>query len=97
LLLEGAHNWDPLLYIHLVQDYGIEVDVAQHLANTYGDRSFVVARMCKMTGKRWPIVGHRLHEEFPYLEAVTFSRKISIKFYIYRKFVTLLKNMQLQL
>lgn len=27
LLLEGAHNWDPLLYIHLVQDYGIEVDV----------------------------------------------------------------------
>uniref|UniRef100_A0A914Q277 glycerol-3-phosphate dehydrogenase n=1 Tax=Panagrolaimus davidi TaxID=227884 RepID=A0A914Q277_9BILA len=22
-----------------------------------------------MTGKRWPIVGHRLHEEFPYLEA----------------------------
>ncbi|KAI6223822.1 Glycerol-3-phosphate dehydrogenase [Aphelenchoides fujianensis] len=69
LMLEGAHNWDPLLYIHLVQDYGIEVDVAQHLANTYGDRAFVVARMCKMTGKRWPIVGHRLHEEFPYLEA----------------------------
>jgi len=50
LLLEGSHNWDPLLYIHLVQDYGMEVDVAQHLANTYGDRAFVVARMCKMTG-----------------------------------------------
>lgn len=69
LMLEGAHNWDPLLYIHLVQDYGIDTDVAQHLANTYGDRSFVVARMCKMTGKRWPIVGQRLHEEFPYLDA----------------------------
>jgi glycerol-3-phosphate dehydrogenase len=69
LLLDGAHNWDPLLYIHLVQDYGLEADVAQHLAATYGDRAFVVARMCKMTGKRWPIVGHRLHEEFPYLEA----------------------------
>lgn len=27
LLLEGAHDWYPLLYIHLVQDYGIEVDV----------------------------------------------------------------------
>jgi len=48
----GAHNWDPLLYVHLVQDYGIEVDVAQHLANNYGDRAFVVARLCKMTGKR---------------------------------------------
>ncbi|CAD6190938.1 unnamed protein product [Caenorhabditis auriculariae] len=69
LLLEGAHDWDPLLYIHLVQDYGMEVDVAQHLANTYGDRAFVVARMCKMTGKRWPIVGNRLHPEFPYLDA----------------------------
>uniref|UniRef100_A0AC35TFS5 Glycerol-3-phosphate dehydrogenase n=1 Tax=Rhabditophanes sp. KR3021 TaxID=114890 RepID=A0AC35TFS5_9BILA len=69
LMLEGAHNYDSLLYVHLVQDYGIEVDVAQHLATSYGDRAFVVARMCKMTGKRWPIVGHRLHEEFPYLEA----------------------------
>ncbi|GMT28318.1 hypothetical protein PFISCL1PPCAC_19615 [Pristionchus fissidentatus] len=68
LMLEGAHEWDPLLYIHLVQDYGLEVDVAQHLSNTYGDRAFVVARMAKMTGKRWPIVGHRLHNEFPYLE-----------------------------
>uniref|UniRef100_A0A914M0U5 Glycerol-3-phosphate dehydrogenase n=1 Tax=Meloidogyne incognita TaxID=6306 RepID=A0A914M0U5_MELIC len=69
LLLEGAHNWDPLLYVHLVQDYGIEVDVAQHLANNYGDRAFVVARLCKMTGKRWPIVGNRLHGEFPFLDA----------------------------
>lgn len=69
LLLEGSHDWDPLLYVHLVQDYGMEVDVAQHLTNTYGDRAFVVARMCKMTGKRWPIIGTRLHEEFPYLDA----------------------------
>uniref|UniRef100_A0A914RNY8 glycerol-3-phosphate dehydrogenase n=1 Tax=Parascaris equorum TaxID=6256 RepID=A0A914RNY8_PAREQ len=66
---QGAHNWDPLLYIHLVQDYGLEEDIARHLARTYGDRAFVVARMCKMTGKRWPIVGHRLHNEFPYIEA----------------------------
>ncbi|CAP30965.1 Protein CBG11896 [Caenorhabditis briggsae] len=69
LLLEGAHDWNSLQYIHLVQDYGMEVDVAQHLSNTYGDRAFVVARMCKMTGKRWPIVGQRLHPEFPYLDA----------------------------
>ncbi|VDO72528.1 unnamed protein product [Heligmosomoides polygyrus] len=69
LMLEGGHEYDPLLYIHLVQDYGLEVDVAQHLAHTYGDRAFVVARMCKMTGKRWPIIGNRLHQEFPYLDA----------------------------
>ncbi|KAK6044671.1 FAD dependent oxidoreductase [Cooperia oncophora] len=40
LMLEGGHDYDPLMYIHLVQDYGLEVDVAQHLAHTYGDRAF---------------------------------------------------------
>lgn len=29
LLLEGAHEYDPLLYIKLVQDYGLEVDVSR--------------------------------------------------------------------
>uniref|UniRef100_A0A183EEZ0 Glycerol-3-phosphate dehydrogenase n=1 Tax=Gongylonema pulchrum TaxID=637853 RepID=A0A183EEZ0_9BILA len=28
LLLEGAHNWDPLLHIQLVQDYGLDEDVS---------------------------------------------------------------------
>lgn len=28
LLLEGAHDWSPLLYISLVQDYGIETEVS---------------------------------------------------------------------
>lgn len=28
LLLEGAHDYSPLLYIRLVQDYGLEVDVS---------------------------------------------------------------------
>lgn len=28
LLLEGGHDWHPLMYIHLVQDYGLEVEVS---------------------------------------------------------------------
>jgi len=43
--------------------------VAQHLARTYGDKAFKVAKMASLTGKRWPVVGRRLHEEYPYLEA----------------------------
>lgn len=43
--------------------------MAKHLSNTYGDRASVVARLCHMTGKRWPVVGHRLHVEFPYVDA----------------------------
>lgn len=43
--------------------------MAQHLASTYGDKAFEVAKMASVTGKRWPIVGVRLVSEFPYIEA----------------------------
>ncbi|NXF06219.1 GPDM protein, partial [Smithornis capensis] len=69
LKLEGAHDWSPTLYIRLVQDYGLESEVAQHLASTYGDKAFEVAKIAQVTGKRWPIVGKRLVSEFPYIEA----------------------------
>ncbi|XP_063285691.1 glycerol-3-phosphate dehydrogenase, mitochondrial isoform X2 [Pelobates fuscus] len=69
LFLEGGKDWSPTLYIRLVQDYGLESEVAQHLASTYGDKAFEVAKLAKVTGKRWPIVGKRLVSEFPYIEA----------------------------
>ncbi|KAJ3584052.1 hypothetical protein NHX12_014548 [Muraenolepis orangiensis] len=68
LTLEGGRDWSPTLYIRLVQDYGLENEVAQHLASTYGGRAFEVAKMAQVTGKRWPIVGKRLVSEFPYIE-----------------------------
>ncbi|XP_072302770.1 glycerol-3-phosphate dehydrogenase, mitochondrial isoform X1 [Eucyclogobius newberryi] len=68
LMLEGGRSWTPTLYIRLVQDYGLEVEVAQHLASTYGSRAFDVAKMAQVTGQRWPIVGKRLVSEFPYIE-----------------------------
>lgn len=69
LTLEGGHCYTPTMFIRLVQDFGLDSMVAQHLANTYGDKSFVVAKMARLTGLRWPIVGRRLHPEFPYIEA----------------------------
>lgn len=69
LMLEGGKGWTPTLYIQLVQDYGLEPEVAQHLANTYGDKAFAVAKLAELTGKRWPVAGRRLHSEFPYIEA----------------------------
>ncbi|XP_050832951.1 glycerol-3-phosphate dehydrogenase, mitochondrial [Serinus canaria] len=69
LQLEGAKDWSPTLYIRLVQDYGLESEVAQHLATTYGDKAFEVAKIAQVTGKRWPVVGKRLVSEFPYIEA----------------------------
>ncbi|XP_055726694.1 glycerol-3-phosphate dehydrogenase, mitochondrial-like isoform X2 [Salvelinus fontinalis] len=69
LMLEGAKDWTPTMYIRLVQDYGLEVEVAQHLASSYGGRAYEVAKMAHVTGKRWPIVGKRLVSEFPYIES----------------------------
>ncbi|GFW54204.1 glycerol-3-phosphate dehydrogenase, mitochondrial [Trichonephila clavipes] len=74
LLLEGASGWTPNMYIRLVQDYGLESEVAKHLANTYGDRAFTVAKHASLTGKRWPIIGRRLHEEYPYIEAESIGK-----------------------
>lgn len=69
LWIEGAQGWTPTMYIRLVQDLGLEVEVAKHLAISYGDRAFAVARMGALTGKRWPIIGKKLHPEFPYIDA----------------------------
>ena len=69
LLLEGAHGWNPTMFIRLVQDYGLDTQVATNLANSYGDRAYAVAKLATLTGKRWPVVGHRLHPELPYIEA----------------------------
>lgn len=69
LFLEGGHNWTPTSFIRLVQDYGLETEVAIHLSNTYGDQADKVCDMSGLTGKRWPVTGIRLHQEFPYIEA----------------------------
>ncbi|XP_001599125.1 glycerol-3-phosphate dehydrogenase, mitochondrial isoform X1 [Nasonia vitripennis] len=69
LHLEGAQGFTPTMYIRLVQDFGLECEVAQHLAKAYGDRAFAVAKMAALTGKRWPIIGKKLHPEFPYIDA----------------------------
>ncbi|XP_059090144.1 glycerol-3-phosphate dehydrogenase, mitochondrial-like isoform X2 [Tigriopus californicus] len=69
LILEGGHTWTPTQFIRLVQDVGFDSQVAQHLSETYGDRAFNVAKYATITGKRWPIVGNRLHDEYPYIAA----------------------------
>lgn len=69
ILMEGAHGWTPTMYIRLVQDFGLECEVAQHMAQSYGDRAFAVAKLASLTGKRWPIIGKKIHPEFPYIDA----------------------------
>ncbi|KAH8237361.1 hypothetical protein KR038_010565 [Drosophila bunnanda] len=67
--LDGASGWNPKMFIRLVQDFGMERDVAEHLSNTYGSNAFKLAASADSSGMTWPIVGKRLHSEFPYIEA----------------------------
>lgn len=68
------------MYIRLVQDFGLECEVAQHLSKSYGDRAFAVAKMASLTGKRWPIIGKKIHPEFPYIDAEVSASHTSLKF-----------------
>ena len=43
--------------------------VAKHLAHTYGTKAPEVAKLANINGSRWPVVGKRLVEQFPYIEA----------------------------
>ena len=60
---------------------------AEHLANTYGDRAIKVARLANLTGKRWPVVGNKLHPDYPYIEAeVSNSGRFNYSFLSVHKF-----------
>lgn len=69
LFLEGGEGYSPNDFIRLVQDFGLEVEIAKHLSHTYGNKAPEVAKLANITGRRWPVVGKRLLEQFPYIEA----------------------------
>jgi glycerol-3-phosphate dehydrogenase len=48
--LLGAHAWTKTMYIKLTQQFGHETEVAQHLAESYGDQAWTVASMSDPTG-----------------------------------------------
>jgi len=69
LKLLGSHGWRKNLYVELIQQYGIETEVAKHLTDTYGDRAWNVCDMADKTGLRWPVHGTRIDPVYPYIDA----------------------------
>ncbi|KAI8843616.1 FAD dependent oxidoreductase-domain-containing protein [Chytridium lagenaria] len=69
ILLVGSHGWSQNMFIKLIQTFGLETEVAQHLADSYGDRAFAVASLATLTGRRWPVFGTKLDNSYPYIEA----------------------------
>lgn len=68
LKLIGAHGYSKTLFINLIQHFGVETEVAQHLAGAYGDRAWTVAALSAPTEKRFPVRGKRLSALYPFID-----------------------------
>lgn len=66
--LIGAHGFSRTLFIHLIQHFGVETEVAKHLTESYGDRAWDVAALCKPTDKRFPARGERIALLYPFVD-----------------------------
>lgn len=66
--LVGADGYSSILNIQLIQHTGVDNDIARHLADSYGDRSWLVMNIADEVGsdRRGR---ERLHYAYPYIEA----------------------------
>jgi glycerol-3-phosphate dehydrogenase len=67
--LLGAHGYSTTLFINLIQHFGLETEVAKHLATEYGDRAWDVAALASpVENSPFPIRGQRLSPLYPYID-----------------------------
>ncbi|KAK5273594.1 mitochondrial glycerol-3-phosphate dehydrogenase [Exophiala xenobiotica] len=66
--LVGAHGYSKTLFINLIQHFGIETEVAKHLAEAYGDRAWTVAALSSPTDERFPVRGKRISPLYPFVD-----------------------------
>ncbi|EGX89187.1 glycerol-3-phosphate dehydrogenase [Cordyceps militaris CM01] len=69
---DALHPLDPVLrrrdFIPLIQYFGVETEVAKHLTESYGDRAWSVAALCKQTNQRFPARGERISQLYPFVD-----------------------------
>ncbi|KAI8881876.1 DAO-domain-containing protein [Backusella circina FSU 941] len=68
-MLIGAEGYNPTMFIRLVQEFGMDTEVAQHLAQSYGNRAWAVASIDDATNTTWPTYGNRIAPNYPYIQA----------------------------
>ncbi|EXJ54485.1 glycerol-3-phosphate dehydrogenase [Cladophialophora yegresii CBS 114405] len=68
--LVGAHGYSTTLFINLIQHFGLDMDVAKHLASDYGDRAWDVAALSAPTDntEHYPLRGQRLSSLYPFID-----------------------------
>jgi len=63
--LAGAHGWAQTLFVDLIREFGIDSDIAQHLAHSYGDRAWAVLAPYEGTNTH----PRRLSQRYPFIDA----------------------------
>ncbi len=68
--LIGAHGYSKTLFINLIQHFGLDTDVAKHLAQSYGDRAWDVAGLASPSTDRisYRLRGQRLSPQYPFID-----------------------------
>jgi glycerol-3-phosphate dehydrogenase len=67
LRLVGAHGFSKMLFVNLIQEYGLDVNVAKHLTHAYGDRAWEVAALSTPTDPNMPLA-NRLSPNYPFID-----------------------------
>ncbi|KAL5353316.1 mitochondrial glycerol-3-phosphate dehydrogenase [Pseudogymnoascus australis] len=65
--LVGAHGFSKTLFVNLIQQFGLDVDVAKHLAHSYGDRAWDVAAMSTPTDRNAPLA-NRISPNYSFID-----------------------------
>lgn len=68
-MLLGSEGYSNTMFIRLIQEFGMDTEVAMHLANSYGDRAWIVSSIDDPTNMSWPTYGKRISPNYPYIEA----------------------------
>ncbi|CEP16374.1 hypothetical protein [Parasitella parasitica] len=67
--LIGAKGYSNTMFIRLVQEFGMDTEVAAHLARSFGFKAWDVASIADPTSASWPKYGNRISPNYPYIEA----------------------------
>jgi glycerol-3-phosphate dehydrogenase len=67
--LIGSKGYSNTMFIRLVQEFGMDTEVASHLCRSFGNRAWQVASIDDPTEMNWPTYGKRISPNYPYIEA----------------------------
>lgn len=61
VFIQGGEGYDSTLFVRLIQRYGFDRQVAEHLSRSYGDRALEVAQLAEPSDDQISTFGYDSH------------------------------------